>query len=56
MGAVYRSGQKLQTFHIKVNRRAPTAEPDWENDAVLRKGLCGLESPVAGRLAQPLSI
>ena len=24
MGAVYRSGQKLQTFHIKVNGRAPT--------------------------------
>ena len=33
-------------------KRCLYPEPDRENDAVLRKGQCRLESTVAGRLAQ----
>ena len=44
MGAVYRSGQKLQTFHIRVNGRAPTNQ--WSRRRVDRgfyvKGRAGL--------------
>jgi hypothetical protein len=44
MGAVYRSGQKLQTFHIEVKRKPqPVSGADGVKIAVLRKGRAGLE-------------